>query len=339
MDAAITELKNAGQEGQLSFRTSLTSLETELKKTLTENNLTLHKDGQQLDMCIADVLKLKEHRKSVQDSLQTLEAKMLESATFLENTMQSEVTIVRTDCADKLKAGAEFMRLLEEKLNKEMSRISSEQQACDSTLKNLIMEGNDEPRKELEVLRKRVVTLEQMSAFEQAVRRIESRGNIRMDNHSCRVELHLFKPKRFSPADMRQPVVAEFDGGDAPGPVMDDVMEVVKLFQDDVQVTVEGHTCTPTKAGTHVNLYEALAVDRARLVADELSKRGIDRMYLATTGRPGTFGLNRPVAVVWLSGRLKNENKHHQAALAVDAIPAPAIPPPASSGSTSWRLS
>jgi len=127
-----------------------------------------------------------------------------------------------------------------------------------------------------------------------------------MDLTSCRVELHLFNPRKLSAAELKHPV-AEFNAPN-PGLVLDDLMKVVKLFENNVQVTIEGHTSTSTKAG-HDSTWEALAADRARLVADELAARGLDRMSLVTVGRPGLLGLNRPAAVVQLWGRLQDRNQ------------------------------
>lgn len=126
-----------------------------------------------------------------------------------------------------------------------------------------------------------------------ALDKIEGRGNIQVDISSEPGQVHLIRPLLFQRRTAGDPPTADFSQPDLAQNICDDLAEVAKLF--DCSVTVEGHT-----KGGEGEFWQALANNRARLVAEKLVSLGIDADKISCQGRPGKLGLNNSCTVVRL---------------------------------------
>jgi len=152
-------------------------------------------------------------------------------------------------------------------------------------------------RAEIELLKNRVSSLEvipaipQESELERRIREIELRGNVRIDWQRGLVEV--LREIRFIPRKTTESPDAELLNPSAACFIFDDVAEAAGLVGG--TVTVEGHT-----RGGESDFWQALAMDRARLVGKALIDRGIDQNRVVTRGMPGKRGLNKVAVLIHL---------------------------------------
>lgn len=154
-------------------------------------------------------------------------------------------------------------------------------------------------RAEIEQLKNRVSSLEvpqvmaipQESELERRIREIELRGNVRIDWQRGLVEV--LREIGFVPRRTTESPDAELANPSAACFIFDDVAEAAGLVGG--TVTVEGHT-----RGGESDFWQALAMDRARLVGKALIDRGIDQNRIVTRGMPGKSGLNKVAVLIHL---------------------------------------
>lgn len=154
-------------------------------------------------------------------------------------------------------------------------------------------------RAEIEQLKNRVSSLEvpqvmaipQESELERRIREIELRGNVRIDWQRGLVEV--LREIGFVPRRTTESPDAELANPSAACFIFDDVAEAAGLVGG--TVTVEGHT-----RGGESDFWQALAMDRARLVGKALIDRGIDQNRIVTRGMPGKRGLNKVAVLIHL---------------------------------------
>mmetsp|Transcript_63742 Transcript_63742/g.151959 ORF Transcript_63742/g.151959 Transcript_63742/m.151959 type:complete len:436 (+) Transcript_63742:95-1402(+) len=125
-----------------------------------------------------------------------------------------------------------------------------------------------------------------------ALERVESRRNIQVDLLSGNVQI--LKQLHFKPRSGLEGPVAEFQEPAVADAVCRDLAEVAQIF--DCQVIVQGHT----KGHGEGEFSQALADNRAQLVAEKISERGVDAAKIFMEGLPGRMGLNVPKATVSL---------------------------------------
>lgn len=127
-----------------------------------------------------------------------------------------------------------------------------------------------------------------------ALDKIEGRGNIHVDITSDDAgSVQLNRPILFQRRTAGDPPTAEFAQPELVHNICTDLAEVATLF--DCPVVVEGHT-----KGGEGEFWQALANNRARLVAEKLVNLGIDAEKISCQGRPGKIGVNNSCTIVRL---------------------------------------
>lgn len=129
-----------------------------------------------------------------------------------------------------------------------------------------------------------------LSEIDLRLHEIQARGNVRVDTRTGTMEV--VKPIDFVRRKSSEEPTAVLANPAQATNTLDDMAEVAQLFDHDTLV-VEGHT----KGGEN-DFWQALADDRARLVVEELSKRGIGAERLQPKGLPGRRGLNCVAVIV-----------------------------------------
>lgn len=145
-----------------------------------------------------------------------------------------------------------------------------------------------------DTLHERVEAVEKppKTELEMRVAEIEAREHVHFDLLSGRMDV--LKDISFKPLKTSDEPIAELKAPDSVVEVLDDVAELGSLFPNNVML-IEGHT-----AGGESDFWQCVAENRARLVAQEIVKRGHREDNVRTVGYPGKRGLNKSEVVVKL---------------------------------------
>lgn len=137
---------------------------------------------------------------------------------------------------------------------------------------------------------------------------VERRGNVRVNMRTGDIEVS--KGMEFVPRNFTDLPSAAFRDLSAVEPVMQDIVELQKLFN--VPLVVECHIRV-TKGGTEA-FWQLLMQNRAELVAAHLESRGIEKRLMVPRGLPGKKGLNKACVVVRLEMFERTDSKNKTAA-------------------------
>lgn len=135
----------------------------------------------------------------------------------------------------------------------------------------------------------------------QAIRSIEARGNVEIDHATGHV--HLLQHLKFRPRTTRDPPTAEFVNPAVADAICADLAQLSSMFH--CPMRIEGHT-----KGGEGEFWQALAEDRARIVAEKIIEHGGDGAKFTTIGRPGRTGLNETKTMVYFDVPVQMDAQH-----------------------------
>lgn len=147
------------------------------------------------------------------------------------------------------------------------------------------------------------------SPLQLAVRRVEERGNIRVNHATGHV--NLLRPLAFQPRTTKDEPTAVFREPDTAEAVCKDLAEISNIFN--CPVTIEGHT-----KGGESEFWQTLANRRARVIAETMIDFGANPHLLHTQGLPGRLGKNEVKTEVYMD--IRNIKDERAAVQEVDVI-------------------
>lgn len=138
------------------------------------------------------------------------------------------------------------------------------------------------------------------SPLRAAVRRVEARGNIRVNHETGHVQL--LAPLAFHPRTTKDEPTAVLRDPEIADAICRDLAEISQIFN--CPMTIEGHT----KGGQN-DFWQTLANRRAMLIADKMVEFGANPNLLETRGLPGRLGKNEVRTEVYMDvSNIKDEN-------------------------------
>jgi hypothetical protein len=138
------------------------------------------------------------------------------------------------------------------------------------------------------------------SPMRMAVRHIEMRGNVRLNQETGQVAL--LRRLDFQPRTTKDEPSAVFRDPDTAEAICKDLAELSNVFRADM--TIEGHT-----KGGESDFWQTLANGRARIVAEAMIDFGANPNLLHTRGLPGRVGNNEVKTAVYMDLRnVKDED-------------------------------
>jgi len=150
----------------------------------------------------------------------------------------------------------------------------------------------NEVLRELAICKQRLDRLDPPeSALHAAVKRVERRGNLRLNHQTGQVTL--LAPLAFHPRTTKDEPTAVLRDPEIADAICRDLAELSQIFN--CPMTIEGHT----KGGQN-DFWQTLADRRAMLIADKMVEFGANPNLLETRGLPGRLGKNEVRTEVYM---------------------------------------
>jgi hypothetical protein len=150
----------------------------------------------------------------------------------------------------------------------------------------------NEVLRELAICKQRLDRLDPPeSALHSAVKRVERRGNLRLNHQTGHVTL--LAPLAFHPRTTKDEPTAVLRDPEIADAICRDLAELSQIFN--CPMTIEGHT----KGGQN-DFWQTLADRRAMLIADKMVEFGANPNVLETRGLPGRLGKNEVRTEVYM---------------------------------------